>query len=81
MPRIWGSGSIPGKPRLRAKPARRWPKPSRACRSKGVDAVNLSDLLRDKTVDVFVETAHFNATGHEMIAAAIAREILHPAAP
>ena len=50
-------------------------------RSQGVDAVNLSDLLRDKTVDVFVETAHFNATGHEMIAAAIAREILHGAAP
>ena len=48
---------------------------------KGVDAVNLSDLMRDKTVDVFVETAHFNATGHEMIAAAIAREILHPAVP
>lgn len=46
-----------------------------------VDAVNLSDLLRDKTVDVFVETAHFNATGHEMIAAAIAREILHGPAP
>ena len=50
-------------------------------RSQGVDAVNLSDLLRDKTVDVFVETAHFNATGHEMIAAAIAREILHGTAP
>ncbi len=50
-------------------------------RGQGVDAVNLSDLLRDKTVDVFVETAHFNATGHEMIAAAIAREILHGAAP
>ena len=50
-------------------------------RSQGVDAVNLSDLLRDKTVDVFVETAHFNATGHEMIAAAIAGEILHGAAP
>ncbi|MFI5017643.1 MAG: hypothetical protein ACHQHK_06835 [Dongiales bacterium] len=48
---------------------------------KGIDAINLSDLLRDKTVDVFVETAHFNATGHEMIAAAIAREILHPAVP
>ncbi len=44
---------------------------------QGVDAINLSDLLRDKTIDVFVETAHFNATGHEMIAAAVAREILH----
>ena len=46
-------------------------------RSQGIDAVNLSDLLRDKTVDVFIETAHFNATGHEMIAAALARDILH----
>jgi hypothetical protein len=48
---------------------------------QGVDAINLSDLLRDKTVDVFIETAHFNATGHEMIAAAIAREILRGTAP
>ena len=42
-------------------------------RSQGIDAVNLSDILRDKTADVFIETAHFNATGHEMIAAALAR--------
>jgi lysophospholipase L1-like esterase len=50
-------------------------------RSQGVAVVNLSDLLRDKTVDVFVETSHFNATGHEMIAEALARAILHPTAP
>ena len=48
-----------------------------------VAGIRQSVLLNifNKTVDVFVETAHFNATGHEMIAAAIAREILHPAAP
>ena len=46
-------------------------------RSQGVDVVNLSDLLRDKTVDVFVETSHFNGTGNGMIAEAIARAILH----
>ena len=45
-------------------------------RRLGVDAINLSDLLRDKTVDVFVETSHFNATGHAMIADAVARAIL-----
>ena len=50
-------------------------------RSQGIDAVNLSDLLRDKTADVFIETAHFNATGHEMIAATLAREILHGTGP
>ena len=60
----------PGAGRGRREPAQ----PGRRCGQ-------LSDLLRDKTVDVFVETAHFNATGHEMIAAAIAREILHGAAP
>jgi hypothetical protein len=50
-------------------------------RSQGVAVVNLSDLLRDKIVDVFVETSHFNATGHEMIALALTRAILHPTAP
>ena len=44
---------------------------------EGVDVVNLSDILRDKTVDVFVETSHFNGTGNGMIAEAIARAILH----
>jgi lysophospholipase L1-like esterase len=46
-------------------------------RSQGVAVENLSDLWRDKTVDVFVEASHFNATGHAMIAEAIAREVLH----
>jgi len=50
-------------------------------RAQGIDALDLSGLLRDKTVDVFVEPSHFNATGNDMIADAIVREILHPAPP
>lgn len=45
-------------------------------RSRGIAALNLSDLFRDKTEDVFVETSHFNAAGNSMIADAVARAIL-----
>jgi lysophospholipase L1-like esterase len=46
--------------------------------SQGVPALNLSDLFRDKTEAVFVETSHFNAAGNRMIADAVARAILQP---
>lgn len=45
-------------------------------RDQGVAALNLSDLFRDKTEAVFVETSHFNAAGNRMIADVIARAIL-----
>jgi hypothetical protein len=45
-------------------------------RDQGVAALNLSDLFRDKTEAVFVETSHFNAAGNRMIADAVARALL-----
>ncbi len=54
---------------------------ARELQVRGVDAIDLSGLFRDKTVDVFVEPSHLNATGHDMLAAAIAREMLRSAGP
>ena len=45
-------------------------------RHQGIEALDLSDLFRDKTADVFIEASHFNATGHEMLAARVADAIL-----
>jgi lysophospholipase L1-like esterase len=45
----------------------------------GIDTLDLSAALKSKTVDVFVDQGHLNATGYGMLADRIAQVVLGPA--
>ena len=45
----------------------------------GIDTLDLSAALKAKTVDVFVDQGHLNATGYGMLADRIAQVVLTPA--
>jgi lysophospholipase L1-like esterase len=44
----------------------------------GIDALDLSAALKGKTVDVFIDQGHLNATGYGMLADKIAQVVLTP---
>jgi lysophospholipase L1-like esterase len=44
----------------------------------GIDALDLSAALKAKTVDVFIDQGHLNATGYGMLADSIAQVVLGP---
>ncbi len=45
----------------------------------GINTLDLSAALKSKTVDVFVDQGHLNATGYGMLADRIAQVVLTPA--
>jgi lysophospholipase L1-like esterase len=51
-------------------------KQSAILRADGIEAVDMSAVLRAKTEDVFIDIGHLNATGHRMMATAIADVVL-----
>src|SRR5262249_51959305 len=53
---------------------------SAALRAKGIEAIDLSDGLRGKSEDVFIDIGHLNAAGHRLLATEIAAAVLQPRA-
>ena len=47
-------------------------------KAAGIDTLDLSAALKSKTVDVFVDQGHLNATGYGMLADRIAQVVLAP---
>jgi hypothetical protein len=47
-------------------------------KAPGVEVLDLSAALKAKTVDVFVDQGHLNATGYGMLADRIAQAVLAP---
>jgi hypothetical protein len=49
-------------------------------KAQGIDTLDLSDMLKDKTVNVFADPGHLNGTGNAAVADRIAEALLRPAA-
>jgi hypothetical protein len=71
----------PGFPELMRRYTPRLIDATRALDAKGIEAVDLTAIFKDKTGNVFLDFGHYNGTGNRLIAQRIAEAILHgPAA-